>query len=163
MALRDSIPNLTARRDLLVIAVGAALVFVAAQQIDLLESILEFAHAHESWEIDELLTMAIFLTGALAVYTLRRWTEADRAHRDLQETHATLQKALSEIKVLRGFIPICANCKRVRDDTGYWEQVEAYVSRHTEAMFSHGICPDCMQKLYPDYAAGLKSGEERVN
>ena len=68
--------------------------------------------------------------------------------RELEQSNLELRKALSEIKTLRGIIPICANCKRVRDDEGYREQVDSYVSRHTEALFSHGICPDCALKLY---------------
>jgi hypothetical protein len=62
------------------------------------------------------------------------------------------EKALNEIKVLRGFLPICASCKKIRDDEGYWHQLEVYVTKHSEAEFSHGICPDCMRKLYPKYA-----------
>ncbi|HLP09576.1 MAG TPA: response regulator transcription factor [Opitutaceae bacterium] len=62
-----------------------------------------------------------------------------------------LQEALAQIKTLRGIVPICASCKRVRDDAGYWRQVEAYVAAHSEATFSHGICPECMAKLYPEY------------
>jgi len=62
-----------------------------------------------------------------------------------------LEKAYREIKTLRGIIPICAFCKKVRNDGGFWEQVEAYISEHSEALFSHGICPDCMKELYPDY------------
>jgi hypothetical protein len=61
-----------------------------------------------------------------------------------------LLKALKEVKTLRGFIPICSNCKRIRDDTGYWNQIEAYIKKHSEAEFSHGICPECAKKLYPD-------------
>ena len=61
-----------------------------------------------------------------------------------------LEAALAEVKVLRGIIPICANCKRVRNDTGYYEAVEAYVSRYSEANFSHTICPECFAELYPD-------------
>ncbi len=56
-----------------------------------------------------------------------------------------LEKILSEIKVLQGIIPICAYCKNIRDDQGYWNQVEKYVSEHTEAKFSHGICPTCFE------------------
>lgn len=63
---------------------------------------------------------------------------------------AELTQALDEIKTLEGIIPICANCKRIRDDQGYWSQIEAYISSHSEARFSHGICPECRQKLYPD-------------
>jgi PAS domain S-box-containing protein len=60
-----------------------------------------------------------------------------------------LQKSLSDVRTLRGIVPICANCKKIRDDQGYWNQVEAYVSNHTEAQFSHGICPECREKMYP--------------
>lgn len=62
-----------------------------------------------------------------------------------------LQDALNHIKTLKGLIPICANCKQIRDDDGYWHQVETYVTSHTEAKFTHGICPDCLEKLYPGY------------
>ena len=62
-----------------------------------------------------------------------------------------LQQALKEIKTLSGLIPICSSCKKVRDDTGYWQQVEVYVRDHTSAEFTHGLCPDCLKKLYPDF------------
>ena len=63
----------------------------------------------------------------------------------------TKRKLLNEeIKVLRGFLPICASCKKIRDDKGYWNQIESYIRDHSEAEFSHSICPDCAKKLYPD-------------
>ncbi|MCK4803648.1 MAG: GAF domain-containing protein [Spirochaetes bacterium] len=62
-----------------------------------------------------------------------------------------LKDALDKVKILSGLIPICANCKKIRDDKGYWTQVEDYVRAHSEAKFSHGICPECMKKLYPDF------------
>lgn len=61
-----------------------------------------------------------------------------------------LQKALNEVKTLRGLLPICASCKKIRDDKGYWNQIESYVGKHSEAKFSHSICPDCAKKLYGD-------------
>lgn len=64
-----------------------------------------------------------------------------------------LEKALREIKVLRGIIPICASCKKIRNDEGFWQQVETYVTQHSDALFSHGICPDCIKKYYPDIDA----------
>ncbi len=73
-------------------------------------------------------------------------------HKSLEGKNAELQKALDENKVLQGIIPICANCKNIRDDKGFWNQVEAYISEHSEARFSHGICPACVQKLYPELA-----------
>ena len=70
--------------------------------------------------------------------------------RELEKVNKELKKALETIKTLRGIIPICANCKKIRDDKGYWNQIEAYVRDHSEAEFSHGICPECAKKLYPD-------------
>lgn len=61
-----------------------------------------------------------------------------------------LRLALDQVKTLRGIVPICASCKKIRDDKGYWNQLEVYVRDHTEADFSHGICPDCMTRLYPE-------------
>jgi PAS domain S-box-containing protein len=61
-----------------------------------------------------------------------------------------LQKALANVKMLSGLIPICASCKKIRDDTGYWSEVESYIREHSEAKFSHGICPECAKKLYPE-------------
>ena len=61
-----------------------------------------------------------------------------------------LEHALREVKVLRGFIPICANCKRVRTDTGDWQRLEDYIQKHSEAEFSHGICQQCTREMYPD-------------
>lgn len=61
-----------------------------------------------------------------------------------------LEKALEEIRVLRGILPICMHCKQIRDGEGAWRGVEAYIASQTEARFSHGVCPDCMCKFYPD-------------
>lgn len=61
-----------------------------------------------------------------------------------------LQRALAEVKTLRGFLPICASCKNVRDDAGYWQKIEQYVESRSDARFTHGICPSCIERLYPD-------------
>jgi hypothetical protein len=63
-----------------------------------------------------------------------------------------LKKALSQVKKLSGFLPICASCKKIRDDKGYWKQVETYITEHSEAELSHGLCPACREKLYQDLA-----------
>ncbi|MBI2840597.1 MAG: histidine kinase [Acidobacteria bacterium] len=69
-----------------------------------------------------------------------------------------VDEALAHIRILRGMLPICASCKNIRDDKGYWNQIEMYIRDHSEAEFSHGICPDCMKKLYPDFVE--KRGSE---
>jgi hypothetical protein len=63
---------------------------------------------------------------------------------------AELQQALAKVKTLSGMLPICASCKKIRNDEGYWQSVEVYIRDHSEAEFTHGLCPDCIKKLYPD-------------
>lgn len=75
----------------------------------------------------------------------------------VRERTRELHIAMDEVKVLSGFLPICASCKRIRDDEGYWKQIESYISKHSEAEFTHGICPECIKKLYPDIVG--KDGE----
>ena len=77
-------------------------------------------------------------------------TERKQAETSREEMIVELQQALHNVKQLSGLIPICASCKKIRDDKGYWNQIEAYIKDHSDADFSHGICPDCMQQLYPD-------------
>jgi hypothetical protein len=74
----------------------------------------------------------------------------DKAAKERENIILELQDALSEIRKLRGIIPICSSCKKVRDDKGYWNQIESYIRDHSEADFSHSICPECAKKLYPD-------------
>ena len=62
-----------------------------------------------------------------------------------------LQQALDRVDLLDGLLPICSSCKKIRDDKGYWNQIETYIREHSKAEFSHGICPDCAKKLYPEY------------
>lgn len=69
---------------------------------------------------------------------------------NFQRMEYDLLTALEEVKTLQGIIPICSSCKKIRDDQGIWNQIEAYISTHSEAEFSHGICPECVKKLYPD-------------
>ncbi len=70
---------------------------------------------------------------------------------EMKQAQDSLQKAFDQIKTLRGIIPICMHCKKIRDDKGYWNQVENYVHDHSDAEFSHGICPECMKELYPEF------------
>lgn len=76
--------------------------------------------------------------------------ERKRAEAEKHSLIVELQKALAEVKKLSGLLPICSSCKRVRDDKGYWQQIEGYIRDHSEADFSHGICPECAKKLYPE-------------
>ncbi|HUI09197.1 MAG TPA: response regulator [Bacteroidota bacterium] len=72
---------------------------------------------------------------------------------ELRRLNEQLTAALASVKTLSGLLPICASCKKIRDDRGYWLAVEAYIMGHTDARFSHGCCPECRQKLYPDLSS----------
>jgi phosphoserine phosphatase RsbU/P len=86
---------------------------------------------------------------------LRVRVEAGQRMVEMQETLTAkvkeLHQALDHVKTLRGIVPICTYCKKIRDDQGYWDQVEVYVRDHTEAKFSHGICPECAKNRYPEF------------
>ena len=86
------------------------------------------------------------IRGAVINITDRKQAEADRDKLILK-----LQETLYRVKTLSGLLPICAHCKNIRDDKGYWSQIETYIKNHSEAEFSHGICPKCAKELYPDF------------
>jgi hypothetical protein len=90
------------------------------------------------------------------VYRLRVWQLLRRE----KELTTRVDEAMAKIKVLNGLIPICASCKKIRDDKGYWNQLEEYVHKHSEATFSHGVCPECAEKLYGGYLAKIKKQQE---
>ena len=71
--------------------------------------------------------------------------------RDITLLKNELREKANEVRKLRGFLPICSYCKKIRDDEGYWHQIETYIRDHSEAEFSHGICPKCMKELYPEF------------
>lgn len=79
-------------------------------------------------------------------------TEAKKLEREREDLILSLEEARKNIKILSGLLPICASCKKIRNDRGSWEQMEQYIRSHSEAEFSHGICPECMKRDYPEYA-----------
>ncbi|MCB2181730.1 MAG: PAS domain S-box protein [Desulfobulbaceae bacterium] len=90
------------------------------------------------------------------VHVARDISEQKEAELEKIELITQLQDALSRVKQLSGFLPICASCKKIRDDKGYWNQIEEYIRSHSEAEFSHGLCPECACKLYPEFYAKKK-------
>lgn len=92
-----------------------------------------------------------------------------RVHLELKRTRDTLQatvnqltQALAQVTLLSGLLPICAHCKKIRNDGGYWERVESYIEEHSSAVFSHGICPDCVRQHYPEIADEMLDGRAGV-
>jgi hypothetical protein len=98
------------------------------------------------------IALSFFIVGFFVLQAQVRSKTKD-LRRTLGEKEALIKElrdALDKVKRLDGLIPICANCKKIRNDTGYWEQVESYVRERSDARFSHGICPECAKQLYGD-------------
>ena len=129
--------------DLLTIGALAILAYVVSIQFDLQERLDGFCDLYEQYEADELMVVALVLIPASMLYFWRRWQE-------IRQANKRLGSALNEIKHLRGIIPICCACKKIRDDDGYWHEVETYFKNHLDTSFTHGICDDCIQQIYPD-------------
>ena len=81
---------------------------------------------------------------------VRDITKRKQDEEEREKLFLELKESLANVKTLSGMLPMCAACKKIRDDKGYWKQVESYVSEHTEAVFSHGICPECAKKAYEE-------------
>jgi hypothetical protein len=108
--------------------------------------------------VDTAFSMVAVLTFALGFFTARSFHRIRRerfaAHQSEVHVRMELESALVEIKTLRGLLPICSGCKRIRQNDGAWRNIEDYVSANTEAKFTHGICPSCRTRLYPEYSKG---------
>jgi hypothetical protein len=82
--------------------------------------------------------------------------ELSNLSRELHRKNVILEQAMAEIKVLKGLLPICMHCKKIRDEEGYWSQIETYIMQHSNTEFSHGICDDCLNTLYPEQAKQMR-------
>ncbi len=106
-----------------------------------------------------LILKAILKTGIQEPFSLV-FSELAKAKEELAAEAKELRKALAEVRTLRGLLPICSHCKRVRDDRGYWRQLESYLREHSHVDFTHGVCPECLQKYYPEYADSVCGSHE---
>ena len=143
--MRNQIIRSTVTKDAVVIFSITVVFYVLFSQFDVLERIVTFVSKHEDIELDELISTSIIFSLCMATYGIRWWRQSVRINQLLKAQKEELQQAISEIKVLRGIIPICSYCKRIRDDDDSWEQMEAYIDSHSEAQFSHGLCPECRE------------------
>jgi hypothetical protein len=143
-------------KDLIILIIISVVVLSLAVIFDLFDRFVYwYIKYEEPEELEEIIVVILVLSFAFAVFSWRRWRDLMLEIKKRKETEELLvkerdrlKKALAEIKTLRGIVPICSSCKKIRNDKGYWQQVEVYVSDNSEAEFSHGICPDCMKRLY---------------
>jgi len=115
----------------------------------------EFRHRLASGEVRDVAVYSnnITATGGKAILhsIIHDITEHKKTEEEREKLIRELREAIDKIKTLSGMLPICASCKKIRDDKGYWKQIEEYLRDHSEAEFSHSLCPDCAKKLYPEF------------
>lgn len=110
----------------------------------------------EMWKVIFNRSLALFAVWVTASLGLQRKITEENRGKALRDR----EKALEDVRILRGLLPICASCKSIRDDQGYWTQLEGYITAHSEADFTHGICPECTLKLYPELYKQDDSGSD---
>lgn len=124
-----------------------------------------FLNSHQSLQSWLVLAGMLLFTFSLMFYLQKTFGYTHALEKEIsvrRQTERELQKSFDEIKTLRGILPICAYCKKIRDDTGYWNQIESYIQTRSEAEFSHGMCPECSDKLYgnEDWYIEMKEQKE---
>jgi len=127
------------RRATLIVAIGASILTVAGLFFPLYGAADWLAVTNRVLSL-----ITIWVAAILVVLYKRAEEERDLLVRQLQD-------ALANIKTLHGLLPICSSCKKIRDDHGYWNQLKTYIAAHSDVEFTHGLCPECVPKLYPDY------------
>ena len=115
----------------------------------------EFRFINKEGEIRHIFATVAMIPGTkIGVSSFSDITDRKLIEEERAKLIEDLQEAVAEVKTLSGLLPICASCKKIRDDKGYWTQIESYIRDHSEAEFSHGICPECAKKLYPEFYKG---------
>jgi hypothetical protein len=153
-----------AYRDALLIIVFAVVSYFIVMKVDVVSYVVTWMYEARAKGLDALSAVLLSLLVGSLVFILRRRTDLlgeirRRERLEVEQAHliSQLEEALSHLKTLSGLLPICAWCKKIRDDQGYWTQVETYLQSHTNAEFTHGICPDCAMKF--NNAPGATSRE----
>jgi hypothetical protein len=130
----------------------AASMFITEVLITFLFSLFPLMTPVQEGILDSSLLL-MFIVPLLYVFFYRPFLldikERKKVEKEKEATIVELKKAMDEIKILKGLIPICAKCKKARDDAGYWQHIETYISERSEAEFTHSLCPGCAKELYP--------------
>jgi len=152
-----------AYRDIFVILAGSVVVFAVSAAFDIFNAVIRWIYRHDTWQLDEVFTVGIYLAIAMALYSWRRYRDLVDQRKRREEAEAekarlvpALESANADVSALKKLIPICSSCRRLRDDRGYWNQVEEYLEIHLYARMDTGICPECARKLYDNGEHALR-------
>jgi len=136
--------------DLIIVVVITIGSFFVFGQYDVLEKIVQFSYEYEKYEIDELVSSAIVFSICMLVFSFKQIRAEKKYTELLNKQNIELLEAMSKIKILEGTLTTCSCCKKIKDSNGKWRQMEAYIHAHSEAQFSHGYCPDCLDEVNKD-------------
>jgi hypothetical protein len=153
------LPSRRVWRDRIALAAIAPATVVFAALVDVHARLHHWAEQHEPYDPYRVLPLAVgaAVVGLAYLIVTRRRLRGEIEVR--QEREQALTRALHKIDVLSGLLAMCASCKRIRNDGDEWEPIDVYLQRHGEISFSHGICPQCEQELYPDHTDALNRAE----
>ncbi|WDP88734.1 MAG: hypothetical protein HUN04_02880 [Desulfobacter sp.] len=135
-------------REIVIVAAATGVSFFVSARYDLLEKIVNFSNRYEAYEIDEWISVAITLVFVFLGILINRVRKHTCLISTLKKSNQDLESALNEVKTLQGLIPICSKCKKIRDDKGYWNDLESYLEKNSDASFSHSLCKECSDELY---------------
>jgi uncharacterized membrane protein SirB2 len=151
-------------RDFIIITSVSIVVFTISATFDIFNSIISWIYRHDTWQLDELFTVAVYLVFAITIYARRRHRELvvqmqlrKQVEAEKAQIIPELERARADVSVLKRLLPICSSCKRVRDDKGYWNRVEVYIETHFFTKLDDGTCPDCARELYGRQRRALHS------
>ena len=142
------------KKEMLIITAMSIPLMYIAVNFDLLEKLYYFSRKYEEYEIDEIFVLLLFAAFILFFYNVRNNKKLKTANELIKNKNNELEKVLKEISTLKGMLTICSVCKKIKVDENYWQKIEDYISENSDAQFSHGICMDCANKLYPDIISG---------
>jgi hypothetical protein len=148
-----------------VIACFGALIYWISHEFSILERAYELTGLNQPANLGGALAVFLLFFAyffVLALVAVHKWRQAAEANQRLLEANQELEQTAREINKLRGLIPICAKCNRMKDDQGYWRRVEDYLSARAEVEFTHGLCPACVALLYPQLDMVKLAQEKRL-
>ena len=117
------------------------------------EELFPIHHPHEIW-MRTVITVIALLAGLISQKMANKLFDAYEKEKQINKL---LEESFKEIKVLKEILPICSSCKKIRDDEGYWNNLEKYISDHSNTKFTHGLCPECAVRLYPQFSKNSQS------
>jgi hypothetical protein len=136
-------------KDLVFVLGVSVVIFILGARFDIFNMVISWVYRHDTWQLDELFTVAVYFTVAISIYAWRRHRELldqirrrEKAEAERAQLVPELERALADVSTLRMLLPMCSSCN------GYWDPVEVYIENHIAAKIDDGFCPDCARKRY---------------